>query len=404
MGYKGNRPFILHLSGDFPDPVSSDKTPVIETLLKLTASEFDHHVVSINRSELKPLAALALVLGGKTRTAIAIDDRAFEYGTALSYSAPGRGLFHKTYLEALGNWLGDYIAMLPRRPQLLVGHKLTIEGIAIAQAAARSGIPYAISIQGNTDTKILNYRPDLSEHFASIFHGAAGVFPFTPWALKGVEAELGKRNGNVWLLPCPTSLDVCIPPKTDGERFISVFHLRNHKVKNLDRLVSAFRGLDSHKERFSLDVIGGGTRAEVEECEKIVGQAHDVNLIGARSQDELRPIMHGAIAMVMPSRRESFGLAFIEALQSGCPIIYPRGAAIDGFFDGAPFAIGVDASSVSEIRQAIETAEANEVELKAALKEWQDAKGYEQFTRPVIAKTFTNGLNVMLGRETSPAN
>ena len=43
------RPLILHVSGDFPDPFEPFKTRVIETLLALTDIPVRHRVISINR-------------------------------------------------------------------------------------------------------------------------------------------------------------------------------------------------------------------------------------------------------------------------------------------------------------------------------------------------------------------
>jgi len=42
-------------------------------------------------------------------------------------------------------------------------------------------------------------------------------------------------------------------------------------------------------------------------------------------------------------------MVFAEVLLAGFPIIDPRGAAVDGYFDGASFAIGVDAHSPERI-------------------------------------------------------
>lgn len=390
------RPLVLHLSGDFPDPVDPNKTPVIKTLVELTADRFEHHVVSINRIPTTLGQICRALVGFGPLRGDGVEARSFEHGLALTYSAAGRGILHKTYLENLGEWLSEFLAQMTRRPDIIIAHKLTIEGIPVARTAARFGIPYALSIQGNTDAKILKYRPDLKPAFAEIWHYAAGVFPFTPWALRSVEERLGKRSTNTWLLPCPTQLDDCIAPRPGRNRFISAFHLRNHHVKNFDRVVRAFAGSE-----FAIDVVGGGTSDQVAACERIASKTDNVSLIGPRNQSELRPLMNDAIALLMPSRRESFGLVFIEALQSGCPIIYPRGAAVDGYFDDCPFAISVDASSVAAIRSAIKFAADNELELKRQLAEWQNDGAHLRFTRSHIAKVFGDGLEAVSRNEHS---
>ena len=116
-----------------------------------------------------------------------------------------------------------------------------------------------------------------------------------------------------------------------------------------------------------------------------------MNLVGGRDRAALRSYMNKAKALVMPSRAESFGLVFVEALFSGLPIIYPAGTAIDGYFDGLPFALRVDARSPEAIADAIAQAIEHEADMKAALADWQQTNDAKQFTRPAIAATLRQG-------------
>ena len=115
---------ILHVSGDFPDTIAPFKTPVIKSFLELTADAFNHRVVSINRAS-PGARELTLCLLGKPD--IVRNEQPFEFGTALEYSAPGRGLFHRTMLERLGEHLAELIKAQDDHVDLIVGHKLTIE-------------------------------------------------------------------------------------------------------------------------------------------------------------------------------------------------------------------------------------------------------------------------------------
>ena len=87
---------------------------------------------------------------------------------------------------------------------------------------------------------------------------------------------------------------------------------------------------------------------------------------------------------------------FIEALFAGLPIVYPKGAAIDGYFDGMPFAIGVNARCDAEISNAMSKLIAEEEELKSALREWQKSDHARKFSRLQIADQFSRGLNLAL--------
>ena len=157
-------PRILHVSADFPDQIDGFKTPVVRSLVDLTEGQFRHEVVSLNRRSPDLLGFARNLIAGWGRPVLSVSGEAFSHGQALVYKAPPSGLFHATMLRQLGDWLaGEHAG--PRLPDLIVGHKLTIEGIAVRRAANRLGVPFAVCIQGDTDTKVLAARPDLARKF-----------------------------------------------------------------------------------------------------------------------------------------------------------------------------------------------------------------------------------------------
>ena len=354
---------VIHVSGDFPDRVDPAKTPVIQTLLQLTRSGFDHRVISVNRRS-PPMGTFAWkTLQTCGKPPLEVEATPFDQGTALVYKAPPKGILHAAMLRRLGEHIATQIASLPCPPDLIVGHKLSIEGIAVRHAAALCGIPYAISIQGNTDAKI-------------------------------VAARLGVRTGPVTLLPCPTDIDTPVAPRTNGNGFISVFHLRNHAIKNLDGMAKSARLLGRKGHCVPLSIIGGGSADDVARCARLVKGANSITFAGPMDRAALRARMTQATGFVMPSRRESFGLVFIEALFCGIPIIYPAGAAVDGYFDGAPFAIRVNAKDPAAIANAMLHIRKHETAIKSALQEWQHSADAQRFTRVAIAEAFASGLRV----------
>ena len=385
------RPQVVHVSADFPDPVVPDKTPVIRSLLELSGERFAHRVYSLNRRVPRPGDLL-----GKARPAA----QAFTHGAALIYRAWPFGLLHARELTRLGDWLAEQLAQAP--PALLVGHKLSVEGLIVARAAARLQRPYAVSLQGNTDTKVLAARPDLVPRLARVFHEAAMVFPFAPWALAAVERRLGPRQGPVELLPCPTDLDQPMAPQPCGDGLVSVFHLRHHRLKNLQGMVKAMRLLRRHDHAARLDIVGGGDAASMARCRAIAGEQSGISFAGPLDRKALRQRLNRATGLVLPSLRESFGLVFVEALFAGLPVIYPRGAAIDGWLDGMPFAIPVDPHDPREIAAAIRHLQAEEAGLKAALRGWQRSAAAARFQRPAIAATFGKGLEQAIAPRNLP--
>lgn len=321
-----------------------------------------------------------------------IETTEFPSGQSIVYFAPPKGLFHRTMLNKLASRIKQDIVARGVKPDLIVGHKLTIEGIVAEQVARWLGIPFAISIQGDSDTKILTARRDLSGTFARIFHNAKVVFPFAPWSLTAVEKRLGRRSGASVMLPCPTDIDAPIAPRPGDGSFVSVFHLKNARRKNLDGIAAASAVLADRNRPVSISIVGGGSDDDLRYCAQLIGSAPGLNLAGPMNREALRQFLPSATAFIMPSRRESFGLVFIEALFCGLPIIYPKGAGVDGFFDGAPFALAVDARDPRAIADAMQHMIDHETEVKQALAQWQLSNDAQRFMRGSIAGAFGSGL------------
>ena len=382
---------ILHVTADFPDPVDAFKTTVVRTLVELTKDRFRHEVISLNRRSPAPLAFAGSLLAEAGQPELPVKCEPFAHGRAVVYKAPPLGLFHATMLRALGDWLARDQAQTDL-PDLIVGHKLTIEGIAVRRAAKLLGVPFALCIQGDTDTKVLAARPDLRAEFDRVFKEAAVVFPFTPWALAEYERRFGPRSGPTIMLPCPTDLDTPLPPSIGGDGLVSVFHLKNHRRKNLNGMVAALRLLKAENAAPGLEIIGGGTEEQIARCRQVAAGVPNVAFEGPLDRHALRERLNRASAFLLPSLRESFGLVFIEALFAGLPVIYPKGTAINGYFEGAPFAIGVDARNPREIGEAVKTVMREEAALKAALRGWQISPAAECFMRGPIGDAFASGL------------
>ena len=377
----GRKPRVLHVSADFPDAFSAAKTPVIERLVGLTDHRLDNQVISLNRCS-PPRS-------GWIFPSLEMEEIERAEGvTTLEYIAPPHGLHHGRMLRQLGDAIANMLSS-GRLPEILVGHKLGIEGIAVRQAAGKLGIPYALSLQGNTDEKILKARPDLRRLLAKVYHGAAHVFPFAPWALQSVERYLGKRAGATSMLPCAMADDAILPPREGNGRLLSVFHLRHARLKNLGVLGSATR-----ISGVPLDIVGGGSATDEADARAQAGE--EPEFLGAVDNSMIAERFNAASGFIMPSRRESFGLVFIEALFAGCPIAYPAGAAVDGYFDGCAFALRVDARDPTAVADAMLRMIAQEQPMKAALADWQQSAAARPFTRSSIAATFASGIEQAL--------
>ena len=93
-------------------------------------------------------------------------------------------------------------------------------------------------------------------------------------------------------------------------------------VKGFDNLVTAFIHLQIPVQAWTLTIVGGGK--EYRKLKKQVECNHldkNIYLVGRKSREDVLKILHNSDVYVMSSRMETFGVAAIEALACGLPVI-----------------------------------------------------------------------------------
>lgn len=391
---------IVHISSDFPDDFNRYKTHAISNLIGLLPDSFEQFAYSINRTTPSPAQFLKLAFASNHPTT---RSKLSNCVLSVLYDAPSKGLFLKTLLERLADWISGDIERRGLRPELIQGHKLSIEGIIAERVASRLGVPYALTIQGNTDQKIVTARPDLRRTYRKIYHNAAAVFPFSPWALESLDRLLGKRGelpGQITrILPCPTTADQIWEPRTVGPQLITAFNFDDCRNKNALAMIGAAAQLSDEIEGASLTIYGHGSSVAGARMTAATKGHSNVHLAGAISHEMMQSKMNDAGGFVLVSHRESFGMVFIEALLAGCPIVYPKDTAIDGYFDECPFAIPADPQDMHSIRNAMRILALDEFSLKRSLAIWQANGAARKFQRQHIGQTYEDALLKVQGQQ-----
>lgn len=379
------KPLIVHITADYPDAVDGSKTRAIAALVEGTRDRFDHRVYSLNRDGSGIRAFLA---PGSVQQ---VDER----NGVLSwrYAAPSKGLFLARSMRGVAEAILGDLARSSLTPALIHGHKLSFEGIAAYRVANAYQVPFALTLQGGTDQKLIRIRRDLSPLYWKIWHHASLVIAFTPWIERYCEARFGARPNPTIGLPCIPTDDTIIAPLITGPKVLSAFRLSDWRNKNVAAVARACAALRPEFPELTLELAGGGSpehERAVDRAFAASGAAHFARRVGRIAPEEIQPWMNGGAVFAMPSRRESFGMVFVEAVMAGCPIIYPRGAAVDGYFDDAPFAYGVAAGDEEEITGALRDALRRQASAKDALARWQGSVAVGQFKRAGILASYSS--------------
>jgi N-acetyl-alpha-D-glucosaminyl L-malate synthase BshA len=102
-----------------------------------------------------------------------------------------------------------------------------------------------------------------------------------------------------------------------------VIHVSNFRaLKRVDHVVRAFARVRAERPA-RLRLVGDGPeRANVELLVASLGLTGDVELLGERA--DLPELLREAAVFLLPSETESFGLAALEALACGVPVVASR--------------------------------------------------------------------------------
>jgi glycosyltransferase involved in cell wall biosynthesis len=181
----------------------------------------------------------------------------------------------------------------------------------------------------------------------------------------------------------------------DDEVIRVLFVGREYKRKGLDILADALARLpEAHRQRVVLDVVSvPDARAVLANCRV------DVRFHAEMPRSGVMDLMRRAHVFVMPSRFETYGLVYLEAMASGCAVV---GAAWESqrelFSEGAGIAVGSDSQAVSD---ALARALPREARLGHAFSAARKVRA--EFTPERVAERHRDILAAVLGRSREAA-
>ena len=129
-------------------------------------------------------------------------------------------------------------------------------------------------------------------------------------------------------------------PRAEGRYFLFVGNDKPHK--NVGRVVEAFKSL---RDKSTHLLLVGGDFERYRDVEGVIAP-------GFIALEELAALYRGAIALVMPSLEEGFGLPVAEAMAAGTPVIASDIPALVEVTGGAAF--HVDSRSTDAIANAMQ--------------------------------------------------
>ena len=247
-----------------------------------------------------------------------------------------------------------------KRVTLVHAHTLFTDGSIALELNRRWGVPYAVTLRYSDIEAIWKYEPHLRPLARRILRGAERVVflsaaardkVLTRWLSARDRAALEQKteiipNGidPAWLTGVPRgALGGTVRVGFAGRLLV--------RKRPLDALAAVHAADDADAgRRFVLRVCGAGA---LEKRLRDGLREGDALLGSAQGMEAMKRFYAACDVLLVPSKAETFGMVYLEAMSQGVPVIYTRGQGFDGQFPEGEVGFSVACGDVQEQAQRL---------------------------------------------------
>lgn len=377
---------IVHIHQDYPDGRPYPFTKAVANLIASCEKQdahIKHTVVSVNR----------------TSNPFNMATQSFTQGVSIVFWAIPLPFIYALTMRISAFYIYQKIKHL--KIDLFHGHKLTSEGVLTYLIAKKTNKPYVLSVRGGSDMHNVKRLSVHKRLFKQVYNQAQKVFWVSAWAKNSLKEALtinetqGLKDA---LLPniCHIDVDFLYQPAALRQGYITAISYHQYKRKGLVELIETIALLHQQNTSIELNIYGSGDKQYQAEIKNIIAKYNAnscVHLKGQVSQAELLTAMSHSKGFLLPAVNETFGMAYIEALSVGCPILYVENTGIDGYFDNVDIGEKISSLSVEQLMQSIDKIDKNNELFCENLYKAQQANFLTTFNAEKIANDYLDTLN-----------
>ncbi|PPK45279.1 glycosyltransferase family 4 protein [Clostridium algidicarnis] len=241
--------------------------------------------------------------------------------------------------------------------KVIHAHSLFINGGVALRLKKEKGTDYIVEIQNTDINKFFKYMKHLKKIGIEILKYASKLVFYSPSYRDYIINRVAPINLKRELL----DKSVVIPsgindfwlnniykekPKPKDNEINLIYVGSIDKNKNIDTTIEACKMLIEEGYKISYTVIG---RIEDEKYRAIIDNNTFIQYVPHSPKEELITYIRNADIFIMPSKHETFGLVYAEAMSQGVPIIYTKGQGFDGQFEYGEVGYSVKYDSSEEI-------------------------------------------------------
>lgn len=254
----------------------------------------------------------------------------------ITYRLHGWNVFTMRGILGINHWVKQSLRLFSEYvksegvPDVIHVHSALYGGLVGIEIKKLYGIPFVI-----TEHSSSVLQGELRAHdlpiLKSVYSGADCIISVGEALKKSINKYVGK---NVKVIPNIVDISRFSINKEGNEggfNFISICHLKENKNVNLT--IMAFSEVVKIHEDSRLIIVGDGPeKQKLIDLSTKLNISNNIEFTGAINRENLNYYINKANAFVLPSKYETFGIAYIEALACGVPIITSKCGGPEDFF------------------------------------------------------------------------
>ena len=246
-----------------------------------------------------------------------------------------------------------------RQYDILHAHSLFANGYISYKIFKEYNIPYIVAVR-NTDINIFfKYFFYLRKLGVDILKNATKIiFISNAYKTKIIKyiPECYKQEIIDKSVVIPNGIDnyflenIGQPKKLKKQTLNLVYTGRIDKNKNLDTTIKCCNKMLKNKYSVNFTIIGS---IAYKKYNKILKKYNFINYMGQKNKEEIINIYKDMDIFVMPSKHETFGLVYAEALTQGPPVIYTKNEGFDQLFEDGEVGYAIKYNDYLKMEQRI---------------------------------------------------
>ena len=261
-----------------------------------------------------------------------------------------QSLFFRFFIFLRGIFLSGMIVRnnFLNSSSLVHAHTLFSNGSIAYALSKKNNLKYIVAVRNVDVNYILKYYPWQRAYAKRILLNAKHIVFISPSLrnnlLNIINSESISKKIKLKSSVIPNGIDkfwIDNAKKSNNKNFKRKINLifvgEINPNKSIDLIIDSFIKIKSMYDKASLKVVGSNkpgfhkryTNNIINKCKSLKGVEYFRHI---NNKLELLNLYRKSDIFIMPSKYETFGLVYIEAMSQGLPIIYTKNQGVDGFF------------------------------------------------------------------------